>query len=711
MSTSTLTQSLGAPVTRLDGHAKVTGAAQYAYEYPVEGVVYVFPAVSTIARGRVTAVDAAAVLSRPGVLAVLDHTNAPRLKPGVDADLMVLQSPEVSYRGQIVAGVVATSLEAARRAAEALPISYEQEPHDVLLRDDDTVYTPETVNGMLPATFEVGDPDTALAAADVLVDARYTTPAEHAMPMEPHATLAVWDEERLTLYDSNQGPFAYGQLIAALFGIDASAVEVVAEYVGGGFGSKVLPRPSAVLAVQAARVVQRPVKIAMTRQQMFSLVTYRTPTIQRVRLGADREGRLTVVVHDSLSQSSRLKEYTENSTADAKLLYAAPNIRTVSRLSRLDVPTPGFFRAPGRTPGTFALESAMDELAYELGIDPVELRLRNEPTVDPGTGLEFSSRNLAACLREGAARFGWQHRDRAPRSRRDGRWLVGTGMASATHPVYIRASTAVARAEADGTFVVRVGATDIGTGARTAMAQVAADALGVPLERLRLEIGRASLGMAALAGGSMGTASWSWAVDKACRALVDKLGAYAGAVPEGGLEARADTAEDLEKQEALSRHAYGAQFVQLRVDTDTGEIRVDRMLGVFTAGRILNPRTARSQLVGAMTMGLSMALLEIGEPDPLFGDVVNHDLAGYHYAANADVPAIEAHWLEERDDRLNPVGGKGIGELGIVGTAAAVTNAFHHATGVRVRDLPLRIESARQALRRAPGENASALVR
>ncbi|MFI6346144.1 xanthine dehydrogenase family protein molybdopterin-binding subunit [Streptomyces sp. NPDC050560] len=707
METGTLTESLGTPVTRLDGYDKVTGAARYAYEYPVEGVVYVFPAVSSIARGRVTRVDAAAVLGLPGVLAVLDHTNAPRLRPDADPDLMVLQSPDVAHRGQVVAAVVATSLEAARRAAEVLPVSYREEPHDVVLRDDESAYTPEAVGGV-DARQERGDPDAALAAADVVVDASYTTPAEHAMPMEPHATIAVWDEDRLTLYDANQGPFGYAASIAELFGIDASAIEIVTEYVGGGFGSKAYPRAGAVLAIMAARTLERPVKIALTRQQMFALVTHRAPTIQRVRLGAHADGTLTAVVHESLNHTSRLKEFGENATADARMMYAAPHIRTVSRISRLDVPTPAFFRAPGHTPGMFALESAMDELACAVGVDPVELRVRNEPAVDPFTGTEFSSRNLVGCLREGAERFGWRYRDPEPGSRREGRWLVGTGMASSTHPVYVGPSTAVARAEPDGTFLVRVGATDIGTGARTAMAQVAADALGIPLERLRLEIGRASLGLATFAGGSQGTASWSWAVVKACRALLDKLGAHAGAVPEEGVEASADTTEDVGAMQALARHAYGAQFVQLRVDTDTGEIRVDRMLGVFTAGRILNPKTARSQLVGAMTMGLSMALLEIGELDPLFGDFANNDLAGYHYAANADVPAIEAHWLRERDDRLNPVGGKGIGELGIVGTAAAVTNAFHHATGARVRDLPLRIEDARRGLARTRAAAAPA---
>jgi xanthine dehydrogenase YagR molybdenum-binding subunit len=347
----------------------------------------------------------------------------------------------------------------------------------------------------------------------------------------------------------------------------------------------------------------------------------------------------------------------------------------------------------------FALESAIDELAGELGIDPIELRIRNEPELDPGTGKPFSSRGLVACLREGAERFGWERRDPAPGVRREGRWLVGTGVAASHHPDYTMPSTATARAEPDGTYRVRIGAVDLGTGARTALTQVAADALGVPQERVRLEIGRASLGMAAFAGGSMGTSSWGWAVHKACRARVEEVRGHAGAVPDGGLEVVADTTEDVQARADLSRHTFGAQFAQVRVDGDTGEIRVDRMLGVFAAGRILSPTTARSQFLGAMTMGLSMALLEVGEVDPAFGDFANHDFAGYHIAASADVPKIEVHWLDERDDRLNPVGGKGIGELGIVGSAAAIANAFHHATGVRVRDLPIRIERSREALR------------
>ncbi|MDX3232214.1 xanthine dehydrogenase family protein molybdopterin-binding subunit [Streptomyces sp. ME19-01-6] len=699
---TTVEQTIGAPLTRADGPQKVTGAARYAYEFPIPDITYVWPVQSTIARGRVTEVDPSAALALPGVLAVLDSGNAPRLNADaeVGADLFVLQSPEVAYHGQIVAAVVATSLESAREAAAAVALSYAPEPHDVVLRaDHEAVYVPERVTDGSPGFVERGDVERALAAAAVRTDATYTTPVEHVSPMEPHATIAAWEEDRLTLHEASQGPHMAAQVMAGLFGLDPGEVEVVAEHIGGGFGAKGIPRSPAVLAALAARVVRRPVKIALTRQQMFALVPHRAPTIQRIRLGAERDGRLTAIDHQSVQPRSRIVEFADQTTSSTRMMYAAPDVRTTVKLAPLDIMTPAWFRAPGHTPGMFALESAVDELATELGMDPVELRIRNEPELDPDTGKAFSSRGLVACLREGAARFGWERRDPAPGVRREGRWLVGTGMAASHHPDYTRPSTATARAEPDGSFVVRIGAVDIGTGARTALAQVAADALGVPLTRLRLEIGRASLGMAPFAGGSMGTSSWGWAVHKACRALLEEVRGYAGVVPDGGLEVVADTTEDVQTRAELSRHTFGAQFAQVRVDGDTGEIRVDRMLGVFAAGRILNPTTARSQFLGAMTMGLSMALLEVGEVDPVFGDFANHDFAGYHIAANADVPKLEAHWLDERDDRLNPVGAKGIGELGIVGSAAAIANAFHHATGVRVRDLPIRIERSREALR------------
>ncbi|WP_440082786.1 xanthine dehydrogenase family protein molybdopterin-binding subunit [Streptosporangium sp. LJ11] len=697
---TTLDKVVGGAPVRIEGRDKVTGVARYAYEYPVPDAVYVWPVQSTIVRGRVRSVDGAAALALPGVIAVLDSGNVSRLRPVQDAELAVLQSADVAYRGQIVAAVVANTLEGAREAASAVRVDYEEEEYEVVLDPGSPrISSPEKVNAGLTGTVEWGDAESALAAAPVGVDAAYTTPPENATPMEPHATIAFWEGETLTLYNADQAPWVSATAIAQLFGLPESAVSVVADHVGGGFGSKAATRPPTVLAALAARAVRRPVKVAMTRQQMFALVSYRTPTVQRVRLGAERDGRLTAVWHDALQQSSKLVEYTEQTVAPSRVMYATPNSHTVHRLLRLDVPSPSWMRAPGEAPGMFALESAMDELAYALGMDPVQLRIVNEPSADPESGLPFSSRNLVACLREGAARFGWAGRDPTPGVREDGRWLVGTGVASSTYPVYTSASTAAAYAEPTGRFVVEIAAADIGTGARTALTQVAADELGVPMDRVTVRVGRSVFGPAALAGGSMGTSSWSWAVSKACRALVKDLDERSGLVPPEGLGARADTAEDLAGWKRFARHSFGAQFAEVGVNLDSGQVRVERLLGVFACGRIINARTARSQFLGGMTMGISMALHEALELDPRFGDFVNHDLAGYHIAANADVRGIEAHWIDEQDDELNPVGAKGIGEVGIVGTAAAIANAVFHATGFRQRDLPITLERVRAAMR------------
>ncbi|WP_329089862.1 xanthine dehydrogenase family protein molybdopterin-binding subunit [Streptosporangium sp. NBC_01469] len=698
---TTLDKVVGGAPARIEGRDKVTGAARYAYEYPVPNAVYAWPVQSTIVRGRVRAVRAAAALAMPGVIAVLDSRNVSRLRPVQDAELAVLQSADVSYRGQIVAAVVANTLEEACEAASAVRVEYEgEEEYDVVLNPDDPrILSPRKANAGFAGTVDWGDVEGALASAPVGVDAVYTTSTEHASPMEPHATIAFWEGESLTLYNSDQAPWMSATAIAELFGLPENAVSVVADHVGGGFGSKAVPRPPTVLAALAARAVRRPVKVAMTRQQMFTLVSYRTPTVQRVRLGAERDGKLTAVWHDSLQQSSKLVEYTEQTVAASRMMYATPNSHTAHRLLRLDVPTPSWMRAPGEAPGMFALESAMDELAYTLGMDPVQLRIVNEPSADPESGLPFSSRNLVACLREGAARFGWAGRDPTPGVREEGRRLVGTGVASSTYPVFTMASTAAAYAEPTGRFVVEIAAVDIGTGARTALTQVAADELGVPMDRVTVRVGRSVFGPAPFAGGSMGTSSWSWAVSKVCRALVKELDERSGVVPPEGLGARADTTEDLAAWKRFSRHSFGAQFAEVTVDVDSGQVRVERLLGVFAAGRIINARTARSQFLGGMTMGISMALHEALEMDPGFGDFVNHDLAGYHIAANADVRGIEAHWIDEQDDELNPVGAKGIGEVGIVGTAAAIANAVFHATGFRQRDLPITLDRVRAAMR------------
>jgi len=684
---------VGAPVERVDGLAKVTGRARYAVEHPVAEVAYAWPVQASIAVGRIVAVRTDDAVGMPGVLAIMTHLNAPRVRPVEDPELALFQSDAVSYRGQFIAAAVADSVETARAAAEAVQVTYEQEDHDVVLTvDHPRLYKPPKVNPGFETDTESGDFDAAFAASAVRVDATYTTAATHNNPMEPHATTAVWDGDRLTLFDSNQGSTGVARTLAQLFGLDRSAVRVVTEHVGGGFGAKGTPRANVVLAAMAARVVQRPVRLALARQHQFAVVGYRTPTIQRVRLGADADGRLHAIAHDAVEQSSTVREFAEQTTVISRMMYAAEHRRTTHRLVRLDVPTPSWMRAPGEAPGSFALESAMDELAAACGLDPIELRVRNEPAVDPESGNPFSSRNLVACLREGAARFGWAGRDPSPGLRRDGRWLVGTGVAASTYPARTAPSQARVRIDADGTVTVDINAVDIGTGARTALTQIAADALGVGLDRVRLRIGDSDLPPAMIAGGSMGTASWGSAIVKACRALTDEFDRRGGALPPDGLEVRADTAADVRAAEAFARHAFGAQFAEVRVDVDTGEVRVSRLLGVFAVGRVINPRTARSQFIGGMTMGLSMALLEESVMDREFGDYANHDLASYHVASCADVRDLDAVWLDEDDPHLNLIGAKGIGEIGIVGTAAAIANAVYHATGTRVRDLPIRLD-------------------
>jgi xanthine dehydrogenase YagR molybdenum-binding subunit len=679
MTAPALPRAIGASPARIEARAKVTGEARYAYEYEADRVAYCIPVTSTIARGEVRAVE-----ELPGVLAVIWAGNAPELANRDDAELAIFQSREVAYRGQMVAAVVADTLEGAREASGLLRVDYDERDHDVVLAPGHPkLYTPEVVNPRFPAVSEVGDFDAGFAAAAVTHDATYTTPAFHNNPMEPHATLALWEDDGgLVLYDSNQGSSSVQNTLAKLFGLEPERVRVISPHVGGGFGSKGTPRPTCVLAAMAAKVVGRPVKVAATRQQMFAFVGYRTPTIQRVRLGAEADGTLVAISHEAAEQTSTIKEFAEQTAICSRWMYAAPHRRTAHQVARLDVPTPSWMRAPGECPGMYGLESAMDELAYALGMDPVELRIRNDPPLAPETGQRFSSRNLVACLREGASRFGWDARDPAPGVRRDGRWLVGTGVASSTYPAYMAPGRARAARE-DGGFVVQIAAADIGTGARTALTQIAADALEVPLERVRVEVGDSSFPRAGVAGGSMGTASWGTAVTLAC----ERLRADASL-----REASADSADYVAGREDLARYAFGAQFCEVRVDVDSGEVRVSRMLGVFAAGRIINPRTARSQLLGGMTMGISMALLEESVLDREFGDYLNHDLAQYHVASCADIESIEARWIDERDENLNPMGSKGIGEIGIVGTAAAVANAVFHATGRRVRDLPIRLD-------------------
>ncbi|MFI0806501.1 xanthine dehydrogenase family protein molybdopterin-binding subunit [Streptomyces echinatus] len=673
--------ALGAPAERREGRQKVTGAARYAAEYALPGRAHAWPVPAAVARGRVTGVDTSAALALPGVLAVLTPGDAAGLAAPEDGTLAVLRSADVPHRGWCVALAVAETPETARAAARAVRVTYGTEAHHVDLTEDAPGgYEPDEVAGG-PGRVEHGDPEAAFAAADVRVDVTYRVPPLHNHPMEPHATTAHWEGDRLTVYTSSQGGTTVRATLAQLFRLPEERITVVAEHVGGGFGSKGTPRPDVVLAALAARHTGRPVTLAYPRRLLPTVVGHRAPTVQRLRLGAGADGRLTALLHEVTTHTSHVREFVEYAAVVSRVMYATPALLSTHRVVPLDVPSPSWMRAPGEAPGMYALESAVDELADALGTDPVELRVRNEPRREPGSGKPFSSRHVVECLREGARRFGWAGRDPRPGVRREGPLLVGTGVAAATYPFQVAPSTATAEARPDGTFVVRVNAADIGTGARTVLAQIAADALGVPLERVRTEVGHSDLPPAPLAGGSCGTASWGWAVHEACARLA--------AHPEEGPTVHADTTGEADADSPYARHAFGAHFAEVAVDTVTGEVRVRRLLGVFAAGRILNARTARSQFTGAMVMGLGMALTEHSTLDPAFGDFPESDLASYHVPVHADVPDIEADWLDEDDTHLNPMGSKGIGEIGIVGTAAALGNAVHHATGIRFRELPL----------------------
>jgi xanthine dehydrogenase YagR molybdenum-binding subunit len=730
----------GRGLDRVDGPLKVSGRAPYAPETPVANAAHAVLVGSTATVGRLAAIDTAEAERAPGVLAVITHRNAPRLpgatpKPGGgDRVLQLLQDDAILYNDQPIAVVVADTLENAQHAASLVRPRYAEAAagggNVDLARERSAPYAPEkTSRG--PTDSASGDFDRALAGAAVTIDQTYGTPPENHNPMEPHGTVAVWQgDERVTVYDSTQGVFGVRKRIAAIFGLQPQNVRVISLYIGGGFGCKGSPWSHVPLAVMAARVVGRPVRLKVTRHQMFSLVGHRPVTRQRVVLGADARGKLLAVRHDVLSATSRFDEFVEPSAAQTRMLYACPNIRTSHRLVRLDIPTPTFTRGPGESSGTYALEAAMDELSYALKLDPLELRLRNYAEKDPGDGKPFSSKSLRACYHQGAERFGWARRHPAVRSMRDGHQLIGWGMATATYPAGQSPASALARLRADGSAVIQTGSQDIGTGTYTVMAQVAADALGLPVERVRMELGDTRLPEAPLSAGSRTASSVGSAVKGAAARARDKLIALAvadarsplhGLAPAevgaagGALYAEAHPArrEDFtavlrragqdeltalyEAQEKPERknyslHSFGAQFAEVRVDEDLGQVRVSRFVGAFAAGRILNAKTARSQLMGGMVWGIGMALLEETRRDARSGRVVTRDLADYHVPVNLDVPPLEIITVDEVDPYVNEVGAKGIGEIGITGAAAAIANAVYHATGKRVRDLPITLD-------------------
>lgn len=726
---------LGKGIDRVDARAKVTGAAQYAAEIAVANLAHAAIVSSPASTGQLSAIDTRAVERLPGLLRVLSFQDAPRL-PGAklqsnpnDRILQLLQDDLILYADQPIALVVADSHECAEEAAQLLsPRIVSHTPSVELASEISRAYAPKTAGPHGPTDSRRGDPDSALQGAAVRVDQTYETPTQNHNPMEMHAVTVVWQgSEHVTIYDTSQGIFGVRKKIAALFGIPVDNVRVISRYVGGGFGCKGSPWSHVALAVMAARVVGRGVRLVLRRSQMFSLVGFRPRTVQRVVLGADRAGKLLGIRHELTSETSRFDEFLEPSAVQTRMLYACPNVATTHRLVRLDIPTPTFMRAPGESSGTFALESCMDELSYELKLDPLELRLRNYAERDEQEDKPWSSKSLRECYRVAASRFGWEKRSKTVRSMRAGNALVGFGMATATYPARQSAASARARLRKDGSVLVQAGSQDIGTGTYTIMAQIAADALGIPVERVTFELGDTTLPETPVSGGSQTAASTGSAVRRAALELRQKVVTLALSDPtsalhgmrvdevevvDGVLQSRArrdkkDSYSELmarakepeievelhtpEKPERArySCHSFGAPFVEVRVDEELGEVRVTRVVAAYAAGKILNAKTARSQLMGGIVWGIGFALLERTVRDPRSGRVVTRDLADYHLPVNADVPEIDVVLVDEQDPYVNDVGAKGIGEIGITGVTAAIANAVYHATGRRVRSLPI----------------------
>lgn len=721
---------LGQPLDRLDGPLKVTGRATYAYEYRDAGQpAYGYVVVSTIGKGRVTAIDIGAAENAPGVLLVLTHANAPKQGARSAGAAPQLADDSVLFQGQPVALVVADSFEKARAAAYLIKPSYAAEPgsHD-LEAGRASAAVPEARNGNPPDTNK-GDVEAAFAAAPVKIDLTYTTPPQtHAM-MEPHATIAQWEGDRLTLYTANQMLPRGVDTVAATLLIPKDQIRLVSRYIGGGFGAKLQVQPDAILAAMAARMLNRPVKLALTRQQVFTATTHRSDTIQRLRLAADHDGALQAVAHESWSDNTPGQDDFEAAAMATRNIYATPALLTAHRLATLDLPIAAAMRAPGEAVGLLALEAAMDELAVALDMDPIALRIKNEPASDPQNGRPFSTRSLVPCMQKGAELFGWSKRNRRPGAVRDGEWLVGIGMSAAIRGNPMVPAKASASLGRDGILTIRTSMTDVGTGSYTILGQIAADMLGLPIDKVRVELGDTNFPAAPGSGGSFGANSAGSAVYDACMnlraALLQKPGLNPdnaifanGAVSAAGQTVGLDrlvgdgiaadgAATPGNSRQAFNQQSYGAHFAEVAVSEVTGEIRLRRMLGVFTAGRILNAKTARSQAIGGMTFGVGAALMEAIVVDKRDGWFVNNNLAEYHVAANADIPMIDAVFLPESDDRSSAMKSKGIGELGICGAGAAVANAVYNATGVRIRDYPLTLDKVLKGWAQGEGSQRS----
>jgi xanthine dehydrogenase YagR molybdenum-binding subunit len=729
--------NIGQPLTRRDGILKVTGKAAYAADHYPPGMLFAVLAVSSIARGCVTFLDVAAAKKHPGVVDVMTPAHKPPLAEDPDAKtnpfmfrMELLQNDRVRYANQPIAVVVAETLEAATEGAALLAPKYETLTPRVGL-DAGEGFVPPAVGVGMPPAVEHGDVAAGLAAAAKAIEATYETPPQYHNQMEPHAIVATWNGDKLSIDTPTQSLAGTQARIASLFGIPPENIHIRSPFIGGGFGGKGLMLGPQVLGIMAARLVGRPVKLVLRREQMYGPVGHRAATRQRLRVGADDAGRLTALEHRAKTASSTFDDFFEPAADASHALYASPAIKTAYEAVRIDSGTPTFMRAPGEAPGSLALESAIDEMAWACGIDPLDFRIKNYAEVEPMSGRPFSSKALRDCYARGAERFGWAKRPIEPRQMRDeAGFLVGWGVGTAVFPALMFQANARAVLRADGTGIMETGAHDMGQGAWTALAQIAADGLGLDLDRVEFRSGTSDLPDAGIAGGSSHTATVGTAIHNAGAGVIAKLAdlatgnersplfgagnagviardgrlfrrdderrseSYADILARAGLaevEASGTGAPDPAGQTNYAMHAHGAVFAEVKVDPDLGQMRVARMIGVFAAGRIVNPRLVRSQLLGGMIWGVSFALHEEAVVDRRSGRVMNPNLAEYHVPVNADVPAMEVLTIEEHDPHVNALGIKGVGEIGITGSAGAVANAVWHATGLRVRRFPIRI--------------------
>ncbi|WP_242125850.1 aldehyde oxidoreductase molybdenum-binding subunit PaoC [Sphingobium sp. Sx8-8] len=709
---------IGIPHDRIDGAAKVTGTAPYAYERhdAAPNAVYGWIVGSAIAKGRISAMDLRAAQAAPGVLGIVTHQNAGPLGKGDMNTAHLLGGPQIEHYEQAVALVIADTLENARDAARLVRIDYAPDKGRFDLAAERDRAAPPSGGFGGPADTRVGDFDGAFAKAAVKIDQSYTTPDQSHAMLEPHATTASWNGDRLTLWTANQMVAWNVGEIATTLKIPKENVRIVAPFIGGGFGAKLFLRADALLAALGARQVGRPVKVALARPQIPNNTTHRPATIQRIRIGADSNGVIDAIAHEVWS-GDLPGGGAETAAQQTRLLYRGANRLTAHRLAVLDLPEGNAMRAPGEAVGLLALEAAMDELAEACGVDPVELRIRNDVQYDPEAGPQrpFSSRKLVECLRLGAERFGWNRRNPKPGQVRDGRWRIGMGVATAFRNNLVMKSGARIGVDAGGRVIVETDMTDIGTGSYTILAQTAAEMLGVPLDAVTVRLGDSRFPVSAGSGGQWGANSSTAGVYAAAAALRTKLAEKAGfpadkALFEDGLVRLGNQSQPLAQlagREGLwaedsmdygdlaKRYAqatFGAHFCEVGVDIDTAEVRIRRMGGAFAAGRILNPKSARSQVIGAMTMGAGAALMEELVVDKRFGFFVNHDMAEYLVPVHADIPEQDVLFVEELDDKSSPMKAKGVGELGICGAGAAVANAIYNATGIRLRDYPLTID-------------------